>query len=513
MFTRILIANRGEIAVRVIRTCREMGIRTVAVYSDADEGAPHVLAADDAIRIGPPPATESYLDIGAILDAARRTAVDAIHPGYGFLSENAAFARACAEAEIAFVGPPAPVIERLGLKTAARDTARAAGVPVVPGAAPSGQSATAVRAALDEVGLPALIKAIAGGGGKGMRAVREARDIDAAVAAARQEAERAFGDGRLYVERLIDRPRHVEVQILGDTHGRVIHVLERDCTLQRRHQKVIEEAPAPKLADRVRARLHRAAVDAACAVGYVNAGTVEFLVEGEGDDARFYFLEVNTRLQVEHPVTEMITGLDLVRAQLEIASGMPLSIRQDDVSRRGHAIECRVYAEDSRRLLPQTGRLLRYREPHGAGVRVDSGVAEGQAISVHYDPLIAKLITHGAARDDALDTADAALRAFEILGVHHNIGFLRALLARDEVRAASLHTRFIEAHLDELTRPPAAAIQRAMAAVAAYTESTSSDAAATRLAASSAAEGDGAVAPVVDPWDLLGPIAWFPEPR
>jgi acetyl-CoA carboxylase biotin carboxylase subunit len=503
MFSRVLIANRGEIAVRVMRTCREMGIRSVAVYSDADADAPHVPAADDAIRIGPPPAAESYLNSSAILDAARRTSADAIHPGYGFLSENADFARACDAAGITFVGPPASVIERLGLKTAARETARAAGVPVVPGDEPADQSPGAVRDALNRVGLPALIKAVAGGGGKGMRTVREPSGIDAAVAAAKQEAERAFGDGRLYVERLIDRPRHVEVQILGDTHGQIIHLLERDCTLQRRHQKVIEEAPAPRLSGPVRARLQEAAVAAARAAGYVNAGTVEFLVEGEGEEARFYFLEVNTRLQVEHPVTEMITGLDLVRAQLEIAAGAPLSIRQDDVSPRGHAIECRVYAEDSRRLLPQTGRLLRYREPQGPGVRVDSGVAEGQAISVHYDPLIAKLITHGDTRGEALDAAIGALRAFEILGLHHNIGFLQAVLARDEVRVASLHTQFIEVHLDELTRPPSDAVQRAMAAVAAYIES------------SPLPTGDADPEPALafDPWDLVGPMDWFPEPR
>ena len=496
MFTRVLIANRGEIAVRIIRTCRAMGIETVAVYSDADTGAPHVALADEAVLIGPAPASESYLNRHAIIDAAQKTRSQAIHPGYGFLSENVEFASACEAAGITFVGPPAPVIEQLGLKTAAREAVSAAGVPVVPGATPRDQSVDEVRASLGKVGLPALIKAVAGGGGKGMRTVRDAHEIEDAVRAARLEAERSFGDGRVYVERLIERPRHVEVQILGDRHGTIVHVLERDCTLQRRHQKVIEEAPAPRLSPRVRARLHQAAVDAARAVGYVNAGTVEFLLEGEGDEARFYFLEVNTRLQVEHPITEAITGIDLVRAQLEIAAGAPLRFAQADVTARGHAVECRVYAEDSRSLLPQTGRLVRYQEPQGPGIRVDAGIAAGQSITVHYDPLIAKLIVHADSRDEALDLAHAALGRYEILGVHHNVAFLRRLLSRPEVHSVTVHTQFIESHLAELTGPAPEALQQAAAAAAAFIAANGARSA----RASTSAAADRTRTAVIDPW-------------
>ncbi|MEZ5319586.1 MAG: biotin carboxylase N-terminal domain-containing protein [Vicinamibacterales bacterium] len=422
MIRRLLIANRGEIALRIIRTCRRMGVQTVAVYSDADRDAPHVEAADEAVRLGPAPAAESYLKIDAVIEAARASGADAIHPGYGFLSENAAFARACEAAGIVFVGPSADVIDRMGSKTAAREAVRAGGVPVVPGRTAASQSPAAIREAVEAVGLPALLKAVAGGGGKGMRTVRSAGEIDAAIGAASREAERAFGDGTLYVERLIAEPRHVEVQVFGDTAGTVLHLFERDCSLQRRHQKVIEEAPAPRLAPGVRARLHAAAVAAARAVGYVNAGTVEFLLEGEGEDASFYFLEMNTRLQVEHPVTEMVTGLDLVELQLVVASGAPLPIRQDDVAVRGHAIECRVYAEDARRLLPQSGRLVHYREPPAAeGLRLDAGVRRGQRITVHYDPMIAKLVAHGATRDQAIERAIHGLRHYEILGLRHNL--------------------------------------------------------------------------------------------
>jgi acetyl-CoA carboxylase biotin carboxylase subunit len=493
---RVLVANRGEIACRVIRTCRAMGIPTVAVYSDADARAPHVEAADAAVRIGPPPAADSYLDIDAVIDAARRTGADAVHPGYGFLSENAAFASACAAAGLTFIGPPARVISEMGSKTAARRTVAAAGVPVVPGATPRAQDAAALRAAVAEVGLPALLKASAGGGGKGMRVVRAVSEVDEAVEAAEREATRAFGDGTLYVERLIERARHVEVQIMADAHGQVVHLFERDCSLQRRHQKVIEEAPAPALAPSVRARLTAAAVAAARAVGYVNAGTIEFLVDGDGDDASFYFLEMNTRLQVEHPVTEAITGIDLVRAQLIVAAGEPLPFAQDDIVARGHAIECRIYAEDPRRLLPQSGVLRRYREPAGDGLRIDSGVREGQTITVHYDPLLAKLVCVGESRAEALARARDALRRFEILGLAHNVGFLRALLARDEVAAARVDTRFIEAHLGELVPEPSPALIRAAAAIAARVAAGPPDHAGTDAPAS------------IDPWDSLGQVAW-----
>ena len=493
---RVLVANRGEIARRIMRTCRRMGVATVAVFSDADAGAPHVREADDARRIGPPPATESYLCIPAILEAARHTRADAIHPGYGFLSENADFADACAEAGVMFIGPPAAVIRAMGSKTAARHTMAAAGVPVVPGATPTSQDPQAIAATVASVGYPALLKASAGGGGKGMRVVRSADGIDEAIAAARRESERAFGDGTLYVERLIERARHIEVQVMGDAHGNVVHVFERDCTLQRRHQKVIEEAPAPTLTPAVRARLLQSAVEAARAVRYVSAGTIEFILEGDGDEARFYFLEMNTRLQVEHPVTEAITGLDLVHAQIVVASGGRLPFSQSDVAVRGHAVECRIYAEDPRRLLPQSGQLLRYREPSGDGIRVDSGVVEGQAVTVHYDPMIAKLIVHGPSREAAIAGARRALGEFQILGVTHNVGFLRALLAHADVAASRVHTRFIEDHLDAFAPAPAAATIRAAAAVAA--------AIATGVTAT-ASDGE---ASSVDPWDTIGPIEW-----
>jgi acetyl-CoA carboxylase biotin carboxylase subunit len=498
MIRRVLIANRGEIARRVIRTCREMQIATVAIYSDADANAPHVREADQAVAIGPAPAAQSYLEISRVIDAARRSGADAVHPGYGFLSENAAFAEACAAAGLIFIGPSADVIRRMGSKTAARATVSAAGVPVVPGATPAAQDAATIAAAIRQVGLPVLLKAAAGGGGKGMRTIRADGEIDEAIRAAQSEATRAFGDGAVYVERLVERARHIEVQIIGDTHGRLVHLFERDCSLQRRHQKVIEEAPAPHLSSRVRRRLTDAAVAAARAVGYVNAGTIEFLLDGEGDDAQVYFLEMNTRLQVEHPVTEAITGLDLVRAQILVASGAPLPFTQEDVRETGHAIECRVYAEDARRLLPQTGRLLLYREPAGEGVRVDAGVAAGQTISVHYDPLLAKLITHGATRDDALGRMVAALEAYDILGLHHNIAFLLALLRRPEVLDGRVDTRFIETHLAALTAPPPPHALHAAAALAAF--------AAAREAEPLAPATD--MDHAADPWATLGHVAW-----
>ena len=499
MIRRVLIANRGEIARRIIRTCRAMGIGSVAIYSDADAHALHVREADFAEPIGPAPASQSYLNIPRVIEAARRSGADAVHPGYGFLSERAEFSDACAEAGLTFVGPPASVIRDMGSKTAARSMMIAAGVPVVPGNTPADQSATSISKTVRAVGLPALLKASAGGGGKGMRIVREASEIDDAIVAARTEAERAFGDGTLYVERLIERARHIEVQIFGDTHGNVVHVLERDCSLQRRHQKVIEEAPAPRLSAKVRATLLDAAVAAARAVGYVNAGTIEFILEGEGDEARFYFLEMNTRLQVEHPVTEAITGLDLVRAQLLVASGEPLPFTQSDVRPNGHAIECRVYAEDARRLLPQSGRLLMYREPAGDGIRVDAGVAEGDTVTVHYDPLISKLITQGATRDEAVERMMSALSSYDILGLKHNLSFLLALLRRDEVLDSRVHTRFIEEHLETLAAPPDAATIRAAAAMAAWVSMRQT------RAVKSTDEDDLSA---LDPWARLGSVAW-----
>jgi acetyl-CoA carboxylase biotin carboxylase subunit len=438
---RLLIANRGEIALRIIRACREAGIETVAVHSDADAGAPYATAADRAIRIGPPPASESYLSIRKILAAARSSGADAIHPGYGFLSENAAFAAACGSAGLIFVGPPADAIAKMGSKIEARRIAAAAGVPVVPGETPADQSDAGIRTAIDRIGLPALIKASAGGGGKGMRTVRDPQAIDESIQAARREAQAAFGDGTLYVERLVDRPRHVEVQVFADAHGHTVHLFERDCSTQRRHQKVVEESPSPVVTPALREQMTQAAVAAARAVGYVNAGTIEFLVDGSA----FYFLEMNTRLQVEHPVTEQVTGVDLVRAQLLVAGGAPLPWTQADILQRGHAIEARVYAEDpAQNFLPQAGPLAAYREPRSPGVRVDGGVAEGGEVSIYYDPMIAKVIATAESRELATGRLVAALRDFQIAGIRTNRAFLIAVLESEAFRRGDVDTAFLD---------------------------------------------------------------------
>ena len=488
---RALVANRGEIAVRVIRACREMGIETVAVYSDADSTARHVRLADRAVRIGPPPAIDSYLRISAILDAARQTGADAVHPGYGFLSENAAFARACADAGLIFVGPPPEAIEQMGSKIGARRLMERAGVPVVPGSTPADQTDTGIAAAAHGIGFPVLVKASAGGGGKGMRAARDEAALTEAIPAARREALAAFGDGTLYLERLIDRPRHVEVQVFADAHGNTVHLFERECSVQRRHQKIIEESPSLALTPALRARMGAAAVEAARSAGYQNAGTIEFLLDGCGDDARFYFLEMNTRLQVEHPVTEAVTGLDLVHAQFLVAMGDRLPWQQADLEQRGHAIECRVYAEDpASGFLPQAGPLLLYREPSGPGVRVDSGVEEGQPVGVHYDPMLAKLIAWGGAREAAIARSIQALRGFPVLGVRTNVEFLIRTLNHPAFRAGETHTGFIDEHLDALlsTAPPP-------------------DAAFAAAACGEPTQGGGtapaAGAPMPDPWTTL----------
>jgi len=453
MIKRLLIANRGEIAVRIIRACRELGIESVAVYSEADAKARHVAAADQAIAIGPAPAAESYLSVPRLVEAARSTGADAVHPGYGFLSENAAFADTCTRAGLIFVGPPARVIAQMGSKIDARRLVSAAGVPVVPGETPDDQSDRGLRQAVERVGLPALIKASAGGGGKGMRQVREAGEIEASIQAARRESAAAFGDGTLYVERLVDEPRHVEIQIFGDAHGQVVHLFERDCSTQRRHQKVIEESPSPAVTPGLRARIAEAAVAAARAAHYENAGTIEFLVDLKGGSQHpgaaagvpFYFLEMNTRLQVEHPVTEQVTGVDLVRAQLLVADGQPLPWSQADLSQRGHAIEARIYAEDpAQGFLPQAGRLLRYREPRWPGVRVDSGVAEGDEVSVYYDPMIAKVIATAETRDLAIARLIAALRECSIEGVKTNLPFLISLLELRAFREGGIDTGFLD---------------------------------------------------------------------
>ena len=453
---RLLVANRGEIAIRVIRACRELGIESVAIYSDADANAPHVLAANQAVRVGPGPASESYLVIPAVIAAARETGADAVHPGYGFLSERASFARACADAGLIFVGPPAAAIEAMGSKIGARALMEKAGVPVVPGRTPAGQSEAGIAAAAHAIGFPVLIKASAGGGGKGMRAARDARELAEAAPAARREAQAAFGDGTLYVERLIERPRHVEIQVFADDHGNVVHLFERECSVQRRHQKIVEESPSPALTPGMRAQMGQAAIAAARQVGYRNAGTIEFLLEGKGEWASFFFLEMNTRLQVEHPVTELVTGTDLVRAQLLVAMGHPLPWTQEQLAQRGHAIECRVYAEDpGRGFLPQAGPLRIYREPSGPGIRIDSGVVEGSEVPVQYDPMLAKLIAYGESRDAAIARATAALKRFPILGVRTNVPFLINVLQHPAFHSGDVHTGFIDQHLEDLLRTPA----------------------------------------------------------
>jgi len=447
MIRRLLIANRGEIALRIIRACREIGVEAVAIYSDADRHAPHVVAADRSIRVGPPPASESYLSIPAIVDAALASGADAVHPGYGFLSENAAFPAACEQAGLVFVGPPAAVVAAMGSKAGARRMMQDAGVPVVPGATPDDQSDEAVARAIERVGLPALVKASAGGGGKGMRVVAEREDAGDAIRAARREALAAFGDGALYVEKLIAHPRHIEVQIFADAEGRVVHLFERECSVQRRHQKVIEESPSPAISPSVRSQITAAAVRAATIASYRNAGTVEFLVDlsPTRPDAPFYFLEMNTRLQVEHPVTEQVTGTDLVHAQLVVAAGGALPWTQGSIVQRGHAIEARIYAEDpAHGFVPHAGRVLLYREPRAPGVRVDSGVVEGSEVPVHYDPLLAKVIVTAESRDGAIARLSAALRDFPILGVPTNIPFLLQVVEHPAFRSASIDTQFLD---------------------------------------------------------------------
>ncbi|MDP9435294.1 MAG: ATP-grasp domain-containing protein, partial [Actinomycetota bacterium] len=450
MFDTVLIANRGEIAVRVARTLRRLGVRSVAVFSDADAQSRHVREADVAVRLGPAPARESYLAVERLLDAAARTGAQAVHPGYGFLAENTTFARACADAGLVFVGPPAHAVEVMGDKIRAKQTVSAAGVPVVPGRSEPGLTDADLVAAAAEVGYPVLVKPSAGGGGKGMRLVSDAADLPAALVSARREAAASFGDDTLFLERFVLRPRHVEVQVLADTHGTVVHLGERECSLQRRHQKVVEEAPSPLLTPSDRARYGAIAVEAARAVGYTGAGTVEFIVSADAPDAP-YFMEMNTRLQVEHPVTELVTGLDLVEQQLRVAAGEPLAFGQDDVRLTGHAVEARVYAEDpARGFLPTGGTTLLLREPSGDGVRVDSALREGAPVGTTYDPMLAKVVAWGPDRAAALARLDRALADTVVLGVGTNTGFLRALLAQDDVRAGRLDTGLVERELERL---------------------------------------------------------------
>ncbi|MBZ3900940.1 acetyl/propionyl/methylcrotonyl-CoA carboxylase subunit alpha [Streptomyces griseiscabiei] len=443
MFETVLVANRGEIAVRVIRTLRALGVRSVAVFSDADADARHVREADTAVRIGPAPAAESYLSVERLLEAAR-TGAQAVHPGYGFLAENASFARACADAGLVFIGPPADAISLMGDKIRAKETVRAAGVPVVPGSSGSGLTDAQLADAAREIGMPVLLKPSAGGGGKGMRLVRDAAVLGEEIAAARREARASFGDDTLLVERWIDRPRHIEIQVLADGHGNVIHLGERECSLQRRHQKVIEEAPSVLLDEATRAAMGEAAVQAARSCGYSGAGTVEFIVPG-GDPSSYYFMEMNTRLQVEHPVTELVTGVDLVEWQLRVAAGERLGLGQEDVTLTGHAVEARVCAEDpARGFLPSGGTILTLREPHGDGVRTDSGLTEGTEVGSLYDPMLSKVIAYGPDRPTALRRLRAALAETVTLGVQTNAGFLRRLLAHPAVVAGELDTGLVE---------------------------------------------------------------------
>lgn len=450
MFDTVLVANRGEIAVRVIRTLREQGVRSVAVFSDADTDARHVREADTAVRIGPPAASESYLSVPALLEAARRTGARAVHPGYGFLAENAEFAQACADAGLVFIGPPASAISLMGDKIRAKETVAAYGVPVVPGSSGSGLTDAQLESAAQEIGMPVLLKPSAGGGGKGMRLVRDAAVLAEEIAAARREARASFGDDTLLVERWIDRPRHIEIQVLADTHGNVIHLGERECSLQRRHQKIIEEAPSVFLDEETRAAMGEAAVQAARSCGYAGAGTVEFIVPGD-DPASYYFMEMNTRLQVEHPVTELVTGLDLVEWQLRVASGERLPYAQRDITLTGWAIEARVCAEDpSRGFLPSGGTVLALREPQGGGVRTDSGLSEGVPVGSLYDPMLSKVIAYGPDRASALRKLRAALADTVILGVPTNAGFLRRLLAHPDVVSGDLDTGLVEREAEGL---------------------------------------------------------------
>jgi 3-methylcrotonyl-CoA carboxylase alpha subunit len=459
MFKTLLIANRGEIACRITRTAQRLGMRVIAVYSDADAGALHTRRADAAVRIGPAAARESYLNIAALLAAARDSGADAVHPGYGFLAESAQFAESCASAGIAFVGPSAAAIHLMGLKDQAKTLMQSAGVPVVPGYFGAEQDERRLQAEAAALGFPLLIKAVAGGGGKGMRIVRAAAELSSQLAAARGEAERAFGDGRVMLERFIERARHVEVQIIADRHGNCLHLLERDCSLQRRHQKVIEEAPAPGLSGALRARLHNYAVAGARAVGYENAGTMEFVVAAE----ECFFLEMNTRLQVEHPVTEMILGIDLVEWQLRIACGEALPRAQDEICAHGHAFEARLYAEDPRRgFLPTSGKLQALAWPQeGARLRIDAAFEAGDRVGTHYDALLAKLIVLGRDREDALSALQCALGACRIEGVTTNLAALIALAADTEVRAARVFTRLIDERAGALLPDGAAQAQRA----------------------------------------------------
>jgi len=465
MFRKVLIANRGEIAVRVIRACREMGIASVAIFSDVDRGALHVSKADEAYSVGPAAARESYLNAAKILEVAKRSGAEAIHPGYGFLSENAQFARVCAEAGIKFIGPPPSAMELMGSKTRARTAMQAAGVPTVPGSV-RGLGLEEAREMASKVGFPVMIKAAAGGGGKGMRLVKTASELKSSFETAQSEALRSFNDGEIYLEKFIENPRHIEIQVLGDEHGNVVYLGERECSVQRRHQKVIEEAPSAVVDPDMRQRMGAVAVQAAKSAGYTNAGTIEFLVDASRN---FYFLEMNTRLQVEHPVTELITGLDLVHLQLRIASGEKLPFHQEDVSLRGHAIECRVYAEDpDNNFFPSPGKIAKLLRPSGPGVREDSGVYEGWTVPLDYDPMLSKLIVHAPDRAMAIARMRRALDEYFVGGIKTNLPLFRRILEHPDFVAAKIDTGFLDRLLATDAPPVRAATDAAeIAAVSA----------------------------------------------
>lgn len=446
--SKCLIANRGEIAVRIIRACHELGITAVAVYSEVDVQAMHVQLADEAYLIGGASPSESYLVAERLIETALNAGCDCVHPGYGFLSENETFAQAVIDAGLIWVGPPPSAIKQMGVKTEARDLMAHAGVPLVPGFASDTADVATFIAQAERIGYPVMVKAAGGGGGKGIRVVYDPHDLPEALSGARREAQKAFNDPRVFLERYIERGRHIEVQVIADSHGNICHLFERECSAQRRHQKIVEESPSPLLTDQQRSAIGEAGVNAARAVGYINAGTVEFIATPEGE---FYFLEMNTRLQVEHPVTELVTGLDLVQLQFQVASGQPLPFTQGDLTQRGHAIECRLYAEDPNNgFLPAVGDILTFIPPQGPGVRVDSGIRSGDAVTIHYDPMIAKIIVYGATREAALRRMHHALDQTVVLGLTTNLEFLKALLTHPAFEAGEVDTAFVDTHLDDL---------------------------------------------------------------
>jgi acetyl-CoA carboxylase biotin carboxylase subunit len=496
MFRKILIANRGEIAVRVIRACREMGIGSVAVFSEADADALHVRMADEAVPLGPPPAAESYLHMERIVAAARKSGAEAVHPGYGFLAENAVFARLCEKEGLVFIGPNSAALELVGDKVRARQTMEKAGVPTVPGMKSCSASAEEFRAAARALGYPVMVKASAGGGGKGMRIVGDEAGLEAALEAGRREAKSAFGDDSVYLEKCLQEPRHVEFQVLADNHGRTVHLFERECSIQRRHQKILEESPSPALDPELRRAMGETAVRAMRAAGYTNAGTVEFLLD---KDRNYYFLEVNARLQVEHPVTELVAGVDLVRHQILVAAGADLAFRQEDLTQRGHAIECRIYAEDpGANFLPSAGRIALLREPRGPGVRFDSGIYEGFEVPVFYDPILAKLIVWAEDREAARRRMAAALRDCVILGIRTTAGFLGDVVAHPEFRAGGATTAFIGKHFASWGTGEGEEERRRLALAAAAFEAISPG------ASPAGAAGPGRKKNAARPWTTLG---------